>query len=744
MSTYYVASAGSNSNAGTSTGSPWLTIAHAISSSTAGDVINLNGGDTFTENPALTAGTGGRTIQSYGAGQATIAGGSSSAITVTNVDAITISNLIVTQTPGLTATTNFPNPGVIYLVETSGTRYSGGITITGCTITGGVGGIVFNSIAGNTGGWNGITISGNTVHDTTEVGILLLDSTNSSSFVMHYSNVQVLNNTVYNIPGDGNTAAATGFGILVICCDSTTGTGAAQCVIQGNLVYHTAYVSSVSPGGNQGGQIEINNSDSVIIKNNVAHDGYGETSFDIDYGCTNCIMEYNYSYNNKNKGFYAFSSGGGNTIRFNLSVMDQYGLVLFGTGSFNIHNNTCINWYGVGLWSPNAGATAAKKLYNNIFYAGTCVSITGTGGTGFDMRGNAYLSQNGTFLGSYNGSNYTTLAAWRTATGLETGQGFQGTVNFASTNFMPAITPTQFSQLIGWSLIGSSPLAGAGLDLNTLFSVNPGAQDLLGNQIPVPYSVGAINPPSSPTPWVSAVQVDTPWCWYRLDETSGTFLWNYALSNPLTYSGGFTLGQPSLLPADSDQSVAFNGTNGYADGTNTFPLIGTKTFIPFICPALTVECWVKITSLSTAQSFVGGKSDFILGQSGTEITWFTAGNVGFSAGSTSGAGLVAGHTYHVLATSSGNVLKVYLNGVLQTFGYTTGPANNATYTYNNITVAANTFSGTAAYLGGQVDEVVVYQTALSGARALAHYNAGIATFGDFGPFPGFPVAILTI
>jgi hypothetical protein len=42
--TYYVAEAGSNANNGTSTGTAWLTISHAIRNSTCGDVVNVGGG----------------------------------------------------------------------------------------------------------------------------------------------------------------------------------------------------------------------------------------------------------------------------------------------------------------------------------------------------------------------------------------------------------------------------------------------------------------------------------------------------------------------------------------------------------------------------------------------------------------------------------------------------------------------------------------------------------------------------
>ena len=44
QTTYYVSKSGSNSNNGTSTGTPFLTISHAISQISAGDIIYIRAG----------------------------------------------------------------------------------------------------------------------------------------------------------------------------------------------------------------------------------------------------------------------------------------------------------------------------------------------------------------------------------------------------------------------------------------------------------------------------------------------------------------------------------------------------------------------------------------------------------------------------------------------------------------------------------------------------------------------------
>jgi hypothetical protein len=68
MPTYYVSNAGSDSNNGTSTSTPFLTIAHAESVAVNGTTINLLGTSTFPETNTFTD-LEGLTIQSYGTGQ---------------------------------------------------------------------------------------------------------------------------------------------------------------------------------------------------------------------------------------------------------------------------------------------------------------------------------------------------------------------------------------------------------------------------------------------------------------------------------------------------------------------------------------------------------------------------------------------------------------------------------------------------------------------------------------------------
>ena len=81
-----------------------------------------------------------------------------------------------------------------------------------------------------------------------------------------------------------------------------------------------------------------------------------------------------------------------------------------------------------------------------------------------------------------------------------------------------------------------------------------------------------------------------------------------------------------------------------------------------------------------------------------------------------GTTLVAGTTYHVVATFSGTSLKIYVDGALRgTTARTTAIPDNASGV--NVGVGGSYFDGT-------IDEVAVYSYELTGQQVTEHYNAG--------------------
>lgn len=141
---YYVSASGSDSNSGTSSASPFLTIAKVNSLSLVpGDIVSFNGGDTFYGTLNIThSGSAGNSItyNSYGTGNATITG-------FTTVSAWTNLGSNIWESTGAVSTLSTCNMVVINGVNTPMGRYpntgylpyqshSGNTSITSSSLTG--------------------------------------------------------------------------------------------------------------------------------------------------------------------------------------------------------------------------------------------------------------------------------------------------------------------------------------------------------------------------------------------------------------------------------------------------------------------------------------------------------------------------------------------------------------------------------------------------------------------------------
>lgn len=86
--------------------------------------------------------------------------------------------------------------------------------------------------------------------------------------------------------------------------------------------------------------------------------------------------------------------------------------------------------------------------------------------------------------------------------------------------------------------------------------------------------------------------------------------------------------------------------------------------------------------------------------------------------------MTAGNTYHCVCTKTGSTVKLYING-----SDVTGSVSNQTFTDNAhpLLVGVFNFNGSAfagTYYDGIIDEVAIYNVALSAATVTAHYTAG--------------------
>src|SRR4051812_25841609 len=120
MSTYYVSATGSNANNGTATGTPWQTVAYALTTALAGDTILLKGGDTFAESVSTSKAL---TVGSYGTGLGIINGGTGKALSFIDVGGFTVN--------GIKLIANSTVSHCLFIQNTGSTKLAA-FTVTNC------------------------------------------------------------------------------------------------------------------------------------------------------------------------------------------------------------------------------------------------------------------------------------------------------------------------------------------------------------------------------------------------------------------------------------------------------------------------------------------------------------------------------------------------------------------------------------------------------------------------------------
>ena len=177
----------------------------------------------------------------------------------------------------------------------------------------------------------------------------------------------------------------------------------------------------------------------------------------------------------------------------------------------------------------------------------------------------------------------------------------------------------------------------------------------------------------------------------------------------------FTFGT-TLAPDETDEwnrtnsrfrglkyGLVFNGNNNYVDcvANQRFDITGT---------ALTVEAWIKPSPLKAGGvvSKSGAPTDYCLSIN-------ASGQILFCALTTSASPVTAGKWNHIVGTYDGTALNVYCNGI---FIDTTSSAPTA----SNGALEIGRQGG--SYFAGVIDEVAIYNIALSAEEIRRHYQSG--------------------
>ena len=162
------------------------------------------------------------------------------------------------------------------------------------------------------------------------------------------------------------------------------------------------------------------------------------------------------------------------------------------------------------------------------------------------------------------------------------------------------------------------------------------------------------------------------------------------------------------------QALNFNGSSGYVQATG------------YDLPSFTASAWVKTSAVSNWKGIIEFTSS---ANDRRGIGLSTAGAVYIIYGSTSRYKISTkevddGNWHHVVGTFDGTTATVYVDGTSYSLGsQTSGSAGLA----NILKIGNMSFNGSAYYFSGLIDEVRVYNRALSPDEALRLYKSGLST-----------------
>lgn len=224
--------------------------------------------------------------------------------------------------------------------------------------------------------------------------------------------------------------------------------------------------------------------------------------------------------------------------------------------------------------------------------------------------------------------------------------------------------------------------------------------------------------------YAKEVRGDNADLYWRLGETSGTTVNDWAGGSDGLARSGVTRGAAGAISGDADKASTFNGSTTATVATQT-PATSPQTF--------SVEAWFKTTSTLGGKIIGYGSST-----SGSSVSYDrhvyldNSGRLNFGVYNGTRQTISTTGTYrdgtwhHVVATLSPAGMKLYVDGQQRAANLAvTGAQPYEGYWRiggDNLTNWPN--KPTSAYIAGQIDEVAVYGSALSAGTASAHYALG--------------------
>ncbi len=500
--TYYINSNGNDSNSGTSVNQAWASISRVNRMIfSAGDVILFEGGSTFQGSISFSPFNRGTAEQpivvgSYGNGRATISSGTSSGLSAYNTAGFHIKDLIF-KGSGRQSNTG---SGIEFYMDLSN-RHLNYINIDKVDVSG------YRQAGIMVGSWNGasgfsnISITNSVAHNNGEAGIGTF-----AEAVLGHKNIYIGNCKAYNNSGlPEKTDSHSGSGIVLGGVDGG--------VIEYSEAYNNGWLNAWRDGGPVGiwayqcNNITIQHNESHHNRTGTTKDGGG---FDVDGGCTNTILQYNYSHDNEGAGYLVAQFNNAPpmnniTIRYNISENDGrkngYGAIhLWSSGAnggirnLDIYNNSVYLSPASGGQAPRAffaqsGGIHSTRVMNNIFQTTAGLPLVqAQQGSGLSFEGNNYWASGKETKFIWGSTTYTSLAAWQQASGQEKRNGnSRGTVldpEFENPGTGIHIgDQKRLNTLSGYKLKESTALAGHAMDRSEYYGIEVGKIDFWGNSL---------------------------------------------------------------------------------------------------------------------------------------------------------------------------------------------------------------------------------------------------------------------
>jgi hypothetical protein len=215
----------------------------------------------------------------------------------------------------------------------------------------------------------------------------------------------------------------------------------------------------------------------------------------------------------------------------------------------------------------------------------------------------------------------------------------------------------------------------------------------------------------------SKVLGDGPVAYWRLDETSGTTAHDVTgHGHDATYAASCSLGVGGALLDDTDPAAGFDGMTSTVTAPPTdLDFAGTAPF--------SVEGWVNVAHATNGFHHVINHETQSGNREGYALFIQNSGNLAFerfvAAQDTAIAGPVASANEwnYVVGTYDGGTLRLYVNATM---------AAQAGDTRARNPLADDFYIGageTVKFLGGVIDEVAVYDKALTQEQITAHWHA---------------------